>query len=188
MLAKVCVVNLVSFFQRNIYRCAKRWVWIGNLVAGLVRGIALLYAPMVNGSQMTYHIGYAHYCHWLGNTDTFQTELRIEITILLEQFMFTLYVLLEVVVIIRCDSLNIEVEILNAIYLPLVSLIPLQLFEGRLIDVVRVLCHLMLIEVLLKAINEGWSRTLLFNIREHTAVYNLSYPNRISRFGIVLIC
>ena len=46
----------------------------------------------------------------------------------------------------------------------------------------------MLIEVLLKAINEGWSGTLLFNIREHTAVHNLAYPNSICRFGIVLIC
>lgn len=136
---------------------------------------------------MAYHKGYADYCHWLGNTDTFQTELRIEIPILLEQFVFALYVLFEVVVIIGCDGLNIEVEILDAIYLPLVSLIPFQLFEGRLIDVVRVFCHLMLIEVLLKAINEGWSGTLLFNIREHTAVHYFSYPSCISRFGIVLI-
>ena len=87
---------------------------------------------------MAYHKGYADYCHWLGNADTFQPELRIEVSILLEQFVFALYVLFEVAVIVRCDSLNIEVEILKAIYLPLVSLIPLQLFEGRLIDVTPV--------------------------------------------------
>ena len=50
LLAEVCIVNLVSFFQCNIYRCTERWVWIGNLVAGFVCGIALLYGPMVNGS------------------------------------------------------------------------------------------------------------------------------------------
>lgn len=102
--------------------------------------------------------------------------------------MFALYVLLEVVVIIRSDGLNIEVEILNAIYLPLVSLIPLQLFEGRLIDVVRVLSHLVLVGVLLKAINEGRSGTFLLHLWEHTAVHYISYPNSICRFGIVLIC
>ena len=100
MLAKVCIVDLISFFQCNIYRCAECWVWIGNLVTGFVRGIALLYAPVVNGSHVAYHKGYTDYCHWLRNTDSFQSELGIEVSILFEQFVFALYVLLKVMVII----------------------------------------------------------------------------------------